>query len=581
MFMLKTFRPLYLSTRHVSSTGLPLLARALATQASSDKYAEILAAKHDELKDMDRKEVEIDGQSIMLSRLNGRYYATSNFCTHYGGKLSESPLASDGRVTCKLHGACFNVKTGRVEDAPALDNLNTYEVCVKDDGIYVKADRKALKEARHLPPYAKRDSESKETVVIIGGGASGASAAQKLREENFRGRIRIVSRENYLPIDRIKITKQLGINDVNAITLRSQEFWDSLDIEFQLNTDADSVDTQKKQVLLNNGDKWSYDHLILASGGWPKKLGLEGENLGNVFTMRTLDDNRNLGRTIHSIKKTAGRKPRVVIIGSSFIGMEIAAAISGEAQATVIGKDAVPFTKILGEQIGQALQKKHASKGVQFIMEADVKSFQPKADDPSNVGSVIVDGKGEIDVDAVIVAVGVAPQTNYLSTTDLPMAKDKSLIVDEYFRVKGTDNVYATGDIATFPYQHTGEQTRIEHWGYSENTGRTVAMNIAKHNDKHPFTHIPYFWTVQFGTTLRYAGHAKAFDEVIINGNIDQVDDYSFVGYYAKNNEILAVSSYNKDPVVSYCAELLRIGKMPTAADIRKGIDPLKIPLVV
>ncbi|KAI8394015.1 uncharacterized protein BYT42DRAFT_609775 [Radiomyces spectabilis] len=544
-----------------------------------DNRKKIFAATEGELQDMQRKEVTIGENSVLLAKLDGKYYATSNKCTHYGAKLTEGTFSSDGRIMCKWHGACFNVKTGDIEDAPALDNLVKFEVSVEDGNVYVHVNENVLEQARQRPRCVKRDPTESETVVIIGGGASGAAAAQKLREEGFKGRIRIVSREDYYTIDRIKLSKQFGIDDINKITLRPKSFWDDLDVEFQLNTDAVDVKPELKQVLLSNADTWTYDHLILASGGWPKKLGLSGENLNNVFTIRMVQNNQEISKVIEKVKNEEGRKANLVIVGSSFIGMEYASAANDNANVTVVGKDKIPFTAVLGERIGSTMMKFHESKGVNFVMGVNIVGFKPKANDPSAVGFVSVEGHDDIPADLVLMAVGVAPQTDYIKSSKLSQAEDGSLEVDQYFKVKGTDNIYASGDIATFPYQHTGEKLRIEHWGFAENTGRTVAMNIMKKN--RPFTHVPYFWTAHYGTTLRYAGFAKSFDDVIVQGELDDLEKLSFVGYFAKGDTILAIASYMKDPIVSYCAELLRIGKMPSASDIRNGVDPLNISLEV
>ncbi|KAI9490076.1 monodehydroascorbate reductase [Zychaea mexicana] len=553
----------------------------------------VLAAREDELKDMERKEVKVDDEtSFMLTRLGGKYYATSGKCTHYGAPLMKGTLASDGRIMCAWHGACFNVKSADIEDAPALDSLQRFDVSVENGNVYVTVSEEQLKNFRRHPHCAKHDPKNKETVVIIGGGASAAAAAQKLREENFRGRIKIVSREDYYPVDRIKITKQYAIESADSISLRPKEFWDDINIEFLLGTDATSVDLEEHSVTLQDGQQWKYDHLILATGGWPKKLGIPGADLQNVFTIRTVETNQKVAQAIKEVSEKVGRKPRLGIIGSSFIGMELASAVTQQdaAQVTVISTTKYPFTAVLGEHIGEALMKLHESKGVRFVNEANVQELNPKKEDEHAVGFVNLEGKDPVPVDVVVMAVGVQPQTDYLQKSNeknssssgktVPLADDKGVLVDRCFKVVGTDNVYATGDIATFPYQHTGEQLRIEHWGYAENTGRTVALNIAK-KQEHKFTHVPYFWTVHFGTTLRYSGFAKQFDRVIVQGNTTDVENYSFVGYYVKNDEVLAICSYMKDPIVSHCAELLRIGKMPKGSEIDKGVNPLDIPHIV
>ncbi|KAG2182084.1 hypothetical protein INT43_007011 [Umbelopsis isabellina] len=531
-----------------------------------------VVAKEADFKDGEKKEVKVGEQPILLAKLDGSFYATSGKCTHYGAPLVKGSLASDGRIMCPWHGACFNIKTGDIEDAPALDSLLKFDVKVENGDVIIEADDAALSASRRKPACVKRSKDNKKTVVIIGGGASGAATAKTLRENNFSGIIRVVSREDYLPIDRPKVSKTFGTGDPSQIALRTADEWKELDVEFTLGTDATAVDPENHSVTLSNGDEWKYDYLVLATGGWPRKIPIPGVDLENVFTLRTVHDNNSIQQAV----KSFGNKPNVVVVGSSFIGMELAAVACKDANVTVVGMEKVPFQRVLGERVGKALGEMHKSNGVSLIMNASVEAIEAR-DGGKATGSVKLKDGTNLPADVVVLGVGVGPQTDYLKNSkSFKLEEDGSLKVDQHFKVEGFDNIYATGDIATFPYQHTGNPLRIEHFGFAENTGRTVALNIAKGPKE--FTHVPYFWTAQHGKSIRYAGFAKDFDDVIIEGDLKEL---SFAAYYAQGEEILAIASLNKDPVVTYCAELLRIGKMPKASDIRNGVNPLDIPLNV
>ncbi|KAI8584148.1 hypothetical protein K450DRAFT_218397 [Umbelopsis ramanniana AG] len=534
---------LSLTRRYITRTS-PTLHFTIRTMA----IAKHVVAKESDLKDGEKKEVKIGETPVLLSKVKGSYYATSARCTHYGAPLVNGTLASDGRIMCPWHGACFNATTGDIEDAPALNSLQKFEVTVQDGDVIVEADESALAAGKRKPACVKHN------------------------KKGYTGKIRVVSREDYLPIDRPKVSKTFGTGDPAGIALRDASHWKSLDVEFKLGTDVTSVDPKGKSVTLSNGDKWTWNHLVLATGGWPKKIPIPGVDLSNVFTLRTVHNNN----TIQQAVKSFGGKPNVVVIGSSFIGMELASVASKEANVTVVGMEKVPFERVLGEKVGGALGELHKSNGVNLIMNANVEAIEPR-EDKSSVGSVKLKGGQTLPADVVVLGVGVGPQTDYLKNSpDFTLEKDGSLKVDQHFKVEGFDHIYATGDIATFPYQHTGQPLRIEHWGFAENTGRTVALNIASKPKK--FTHVPYFWTAQHGKSIRYAGFAKEYDDVIIHGDLKEL---AFAAYYAKGEEILAIASLNKDPVVSYSAELLRIGKMPKASELRKGVNPLDIPLVV
>ncbi|KAH8550711.1 hypothetical protein BGW37DRAFT_498138 [Umbelopsis sp. PMI_123] len=508
-------------TRRYITRHSPTLQSTIRTMAILKQ----VVAKETDLKDGELKEVTVGDKPVLLSRVKGSYYATSARCTHYGAPLAKGTLASDGRIMCPWHGACFNVSTGDIEDAPALDSLQKYIVTVQGGEVIIEADEAALAAGRRKPSCVKHSKGNSDTVVIVGGGASGAAAAETLREEGYTGKIRVVSREDYLPIDRPKVSKTFGTGDPAGIQLRDANHWNDLGVEFKLGTDVTSVDAKAKSVTLSTGENWSWNHLVLATGGWPKRIPIPGVDLQNVFTLRTVHDNNNIQKTI----KSFGTKPNVVVIGSSFIGMEFAAVASKDANVTVVGMEKTPFERVLGEKVGGALGELHKSNGVNLVLSANVEALEANANG-SAVGNVNLKSGQTLPADVVVLGVGVGPQTDYLrKSPGFTLEKDGSLKVDQHFRVEGFDNIYATGDIATFPYQHTGQPLRIEHWGFAENTGRTVALNIS--NKAKKFTHVPYFWTAQHGKSIRYAGFAKEYDDVIIQGDLKEL---AFAAYYAR-----------------------------------------------
>ncbi|RUP51356.1 hypothetical protein BC936DRAFT_148571 [Jimgerdemannia flammicorona] len=592
-----------------------------------------------DLKDGDLKEVPFGNSAVLLSKVNGHVYATSPKCTHYGAPLAKGVLSSNGRITCPWHGACFNATSGDIvfridryeiaqkhnsyavrkismaynhpilipchlEDAPALDNLNKYEVFIKDGDIYVTVNEDgkkpvhtkfiqripiirllpfshhlfqhlifhaALKVGRRRPARNIVTKDNNKTVIILGGGASGSMTAEHLREQGFGGKIVIVSRESYLPIDRPKLSKMSNIGDASKIQLRDAAFWEELDVKFLLSTDAQSVDTKAKTVTLSTGSQLSYDTLVLATGGHPRTIPAKGVNLQNVFTLRTVNNSNAISE---AIKSTTSR-PALVVIGSSFIGMEVASVYAKDADVTVIGRDKVPFQRVLGKDVGEALHKLHVTNGIKFYMEAGVSHLEAKTADSTSVGYVVLTSGIKISADVVVLGTGVGPQTDYLKGNDaFELQRDGSLKVDKYFRVEGHEEVYAAGDIARFHWDLTGEDLRVEHWSHAENTGRLVALNIL--GKKKTFDKVPYFWTAQHGKSIRYTGYASSFDDVIIQGSTEEL---SFVAFYVRGEKVVAVLSLNKDPVVSHSNELLRHNKYPTATDLRNGKNVLDIKI--
>jgi len=533
---------------------------------------EYIAGKASELKDGQMKEVVLgNNYKVLLSKIGGQVYATSHKCTHYGAALSKGALSSEGRIICPWHGACFNAKTGDIEDSPGLDNLQKFKVTIKNDDIYVEGDEAAFKSGRR-PPICKEDPSpfNDDVVVIIGGGASGNAATEKLREDGYTGRIIVVSRESYLPIDRTKLSKGFSFG-LEKLTLRKKEFYNDLFIIFKLGTSATEVDPKSKIVTLDNGEKLKYNSLIIATGTHPRSIPIPGIDLKNVLYLRTYDDYKDIAKAV-----TGDEKKNIVIIGSSFIGMEISAIIASKANVSVIGMEKVPFERVLGEKIGAVFQKLHENAGVKFYMRAGVKAIEPSEIDPSIGGAVVLQDGTKIKADAIIVGAGVVPSTDFLkNTAGFTLERDGSLKVTEDFKVEGLEDVYAIGDIARFPYFATNETLRIEHWSFAENTGRAAAEAITTKKIL-PFKRIPYFWSNQLGKGLRYCGYASSYDDVIVQGSLEEM---KFGAFYARGDKIVAVASMAKDPLVSHSSELLRLGIFPTATEVRNGKDPLDVPL--
>ncbi|KAI9006864.1 hypothetical protein DFJ74DRAFT_773484 [Hyaloraphidium curvatum] len=540
------------------------------------------AAAVGELKPGEMKEVKVGAGKALLSRVGDEYFATSHLCTHYKAPLVKGTLSQDGRIMCPWHGACFSAKTGDIEDAPGLDALNKYTVTVKGGKVFVEADEDQVKEGRRVPTVCKRDASSAKKVVILGGGAAGEVAVEGLREAGYTGAITMVSREGYLPIDRPKLSKALN-PPLDSVLLRKEEFFKDLGVDLLLGTEATSVDPKAKSVKLSTGEQLSYDYLIIATGGDPRTLPVPGADLKEIHVLRGIQDSAGIDDSLKAAKAAAGSedyKPKIVIVGSSFIGMEMAAIAAKQADITVVGMEKVPFERVLGEKIGSAFQAIGEKAGLKFRMESVTDRYEPSEKDPSKVGSVVLKSGEVLPADMVVLGVGVKCATDFLKSSGLALERDGSILVDATMK-SPDDSIYVLGDIARYPYHMTpGETVRVEHWSVAQNQARVAARNIAKRVSgeagDEKFEHIPYFWSVQYGRSLRYCGHALHFDDVIVRS--DDLEE-GFEAYYANGEKILAVASLARDPVVTKASELMRLGKMPSATEIKNGADILKLPL--
>jgi len=391
----------------------------------------------------------------------------------------------------------------------------------------------------------------------------------------------MISLEPYAPIDRTKLSKAL-ITDASKIEWRTRETLENkYGVGFHSGAEVTSVDTDSKTVTVGGSEKIRYDTLVLAVGSVPKKLPVEGVDLGNVFVLRQVGDAKNIDAALQS--GTLEGSKRLVVVGSSFISMELVAAVAkrGLKSIDVVGNSDVPFEAVLGKEIGTGLMKYHKNNNVKFHMgsKGGVQSFKPSSSDPKVVGAVVLKDGTEIPADVVVLGVGVRPATDFLKSTKLSeaMREDGGLYVDGQLRVKGFKDVFAIGDIAVYPQAEDGQTRRIEHWNVANNHGRAVGQIIGKPDELSvTFAKVPIFWSAQ-GQQLRYCGIGEKYDDIIIQGNPDEL---KFAAFYVKDNKVVAVASMQKDPLVTRCAELLRLGVMPTPAEIRAGKDPLTVNIV-
>lgn len=443
----------------------------------------------------------------------------------------------------------------------------------KDDGsVYITGEEADVKSGRRQPKFkCKVQSGSQEDRVLVVGGGSGAmGAVEGLRANGFQGPITLISNEGYLPIDRPKLSKAL-ITDPSKVQWRDKSWFESGSVDI-VDDEVTSVNFADKSVSTKSGGKYTYGKLVLATGGTAKLLPLQGfKVLENIFTLRNIHDTKKI------VDAVGPKGKKIVVVGSSFIGMEVANATAADNEVSIIGMEGVPLERVLGKEVGAALQKGFEGKGVKFYMNAGVDKAEPSSSDPSKVGAVLLKDGTRLDADLVILGVGVAPATQYLKENSIvKLEDDGSLKTDESFSVVGLKDVYAVGDIATYPYHGPGGEgkyVRIEHWNVAQNAGRAVAGHIVAPTRKPtPFT--PVFWSA-LTAQLRYCGNTvNGYDDIVIQGSLDEG---KWAAYYTKGETVVAVASMGYDPVMTQSAELMALGKMPSKSQIKDGLDVLSL----
>lgn len=393
-------------------------------------------------------------------------------------------------------------------------------------------------------------------------------ALEALRENGFKGSITVIGNEGYLPIDRTKLSKAL-IDDPTKVALRDDAWFKDGSVDV-ISDEVTGVDFSTKKVSTKEGGSYPYTKLVLATGGSPRSLPLPGfKELSNIFLLRNIPH-------VKAINAAIGQKnKKIVIIGSSFIGMEVANAVGKDNDVTVVGMETAPLERIMGAEVGKIFQRNLEKNGVKFKMNAGVEKASPSASDPSKVGSIELKDGTSLPADLVILGTGVAPATTFLrDNASVELQRDGSLKTDENFVVLGQKDVYAIGDIATYPYHGPGGNgtlTRIEHWNVAQNSGRAVAAHITNPS-VNPKNFIPIFWSA-LGSQLRYCGNTpNGWDDLVLQG---QPEDGKFAAFYTKGETVVAVASMQLDPVMTHASELLRRGAMPTKSELVRGADIL------
>ncbi|OJJ54063.1 hypothetical protein ASPSYDRAFT_93822 [Aspergillus sydowii CBS 593.65] len=537
------------------------------------------------INNFDKVEAEVEGVQdgkVLLVKYDDKVHAISPKCTHYGAPLKLGVVSPEGRITCPWHGACFNVKSGDIEDAPAPAALNTFDLVEKSGAVYVRGEESAIKTGQRISEH-KCSAHGPGGLVIVGGGSGTLGVILAIRELGYSGAITIITREPNLIIDRTKLSKAL-IPDPEKIQWRSPEWYKEVGIE-SVSDEVTSVDFSQKSVVTRSGKTFPYTKLVLATGGVPRSLPLEGfQLLENIFKLRTVTD-------VQQILKAIGeeKKKKIVIIGSSFIGMEVGNALSKENEVTIVGQEQAPMERVMGVEVGRIFQRNLENSGVNFKLSAGVAKATPSDEEARKVGAVHLQDGTVLPADVVVLGVGVRPATDFLQGNPaVTLEKDGSIKTDEHFAVPGLNNdVFAIGDIATYPYHgpgtdpEKGTYTRIEHWNVAQNSGRSVASSILHTlNDPSPLqktkpkVFIPIFWSA-LGAQLRYCGNTpNGWDDLILKG---EPENAKFVAYYCKGNTVVAVATMGMDPVMVKSAELMRRNNMPSKKEIQDGVDVLTV----
>jgi NADPH-dependent 2,4-dienoyl-CoA reductase/sulfur reductase-like enzyme/nitrite reductase/ring-hydroxylating ferredoxin subunit len=440
------------------------------------------------------------GEPVLLARLGADVFAVGAHCTHYHGPLADG-LIVDHAVRCPWHHACFDLRTGEALRAPALSPVDTWSVDQRNGKIFVK-EKRAQARAR-----ARAKPDAPNRIVIVGGGAAGFAAAEMLRRQKYEGGIVMLSSDDAPPVDRPNLSKDYlaGSAPEEWLPLRDSGFYAENAIDLRLKATVTGIDVRAREVALANGDKVPFDRLLLATGAEPVRPSIPGAKPSDALVLRSLDDSR-------AIIERAKTARRAVVLGASFIGLEVAASLRArDIEVHVVAPGERPMERILGPGLGRFVQALHEEHGVVFHLRETASAVEGKR--------IRLKGGTILEADLIVAGMGVRPRLELAEAAGLKL--DRGVVVDAYLETSAP-GIYAAGDIARWPDPHGGESIRVEHWVVAERQGQTAALNMLGRRER--FDAVPFFWSQHYDVPINYVGHAENWDELAVEGDIAAKD---------------------------------------------------------
>ena len=451
----------------------------------------------------------VQDQAAILTRSNGKLYAVGATCTHYSGPLAEG-LVVDGTIRCPWHHAAFDLATGACTRPPALGAIPCWNVEERDGRAVVTGPRSTVP----------------SSIVVVGGGAAGAVAVATLREEGYAGPVTLISAEKSGPVDRPNLSKDYlaGTAQEEWIPLRADTWWSEQNVTLITDCAVKSLNTATRTLSLSDGRTLEYGALLLATGAEPVRLDL-GNGKTPVHYLRDWADSRAI------IDRAASAKS-AVIIGASFIALEVAASLRArDVAVTIVAPESQPLARVLGDELGAVVRELHESKGVTFRLGRTVRV----ADDTG----VTLDDGTHIATEFIVAGVGVRPRVALAEAAGL--AIDRGVRVNEFLETSAP-GVYAAGDIARWPDARSGKPIRVEHWVLAERQGRVAARNLL--GAKERFDAVPFFWSAHYDLVINYSGYAEKPDRIEVDGDARARD--CTVRYF-EGGRLAAVATIGRD----------------------------------
>jgi NADPH-dependent 2,4-dienoyl-CoA reductase/sulfur reductase-like enzyme/nitrite reductase/ring-hydroxylating ferredoxin subunit len=470
----------------------------------------------------------VDGEGVVLVRRGEAVHAVGASCSHYGGPLAEGLVVGD-TIRCPWHHACFDLQTGGVVGAPALQPIACYDV--ERDGPLVRV------RARRERPVRGPSTGTPGRVLLLGAGAASAACAEALRAGGFDGPITMIGAEQPGPVDRPNLSKDYlaGSAPEEWVPLGGDDRWRALDVTLHADDAVVELDLPARRVRTRSGRELSWDALLYAPGSEPTPPAIPGADRPFVHVLRTLADSR-------AIAAQAGPGKRAVVVGAGFIGLEAALALrKRETEVVIVAPTGPPLARPLGDELGRFVQSLHEARGVRFRFGAR----------PAEIadGAVRLDDGTTLPADVVVLGTGVRPRTQLAHRAGLRV--EDGVVVDAELRASVVEGsaaggpgiaIWAAGDVARYPEPRVGELVRIEHWALAERHGQAVARSMMGRGA--PFDAVPFFWSMHDDVGIQVVGYAPRWDRIEVRGDLGARD--ATVSYWLGGRP-LAVATVGRD----------------------------------
>ncbi|MEJ1110856.1 MULTISPECIES: NAD(P)/FAD-dependent oxidoreductase [unclassified Kribbella] len=392
-----------------------------------------------------------------------------------------------------------------------------------------------------------------EQIVIVGASLAGATAAEELRNDGWTGGIVLIGSETRLPYERPPLSKGvlLGKDQTDVAQLHDQQWYDDNNIELRLGTTVTGIDAKAHSVTLDDGSQVSYGKLLIATGSRVRRLDVPGGDLAGIHYLRTADESQ-------ALTDAYAAKPRVVVVGAGWIGLETASAARERGcEVTVVEPQSTALAAVLGEKIGELFAELHRQHGVELRFNTGVDGFEGT----DKVTGVRTSDGEVLPADLVIVGVGVQPNTELAAEAGIEVATrdNGSGIVTGPDLQTSAEDVYAAGDVVRWEHPLFGRPVRVEHWQSAKDSAKSAAKAMLGQDVAHDA--IPFFFTDQYDLGMEYAGDVPrgASYQVVLRG--DPASGAYLAFWLDDDRHVLAGMHVNTWGAIDGVQDLIRSGK--------------------